>query len=185
VHHVVPGARQIAAIVAPAAQRQYATVAEAIGQHAQLARRTRMAGTRQRRCVIGSPADAVGATLQDEELTGAKRSTCASMLRPYRIELLIAGARRQRHVELGPHGRAASDLIIGAGARVECLAALVQIGKNQVWIVLESVVHAIAVMRIDIDIGDALDMLCARRRCSTTTPQSLNTQKPAARSRAA
>ena len=60
-----------------------------------------------------------------------------------------------------------------------------QIGKDQLRIVLEPVEDAIAVMRIDVDIGDARHAAARGAGARSTTPQSLNTQNPAARSRAA
>jgi hypothetical protein len=43
-----------------------------------------------------------------------------------------------------------------AGARVEIATVLVQVGEQQVRIVLECVEHAVAVVRVDVDVGDAL-----------------------------
>jgi hypothetical protein len=76
-------------------------------------------------------------------------------LRPNRVEFGIAGPGRQWYVELGAGGGAAADLGIGAGARIQALSALVQIREDQPRVVLEGVIHAIAMVRIDIDIGDA------------------------------
>ena len=83
-----------------------------------------------------------------------------------------------------PRRGAAADLVGRAGARIEVAPILVQVGEDDRRVVLERVEHPIAVMRVDVDVGDALQAVRARSS-SITTPQSLNTQKPAARSRAA
>ncbi len=96
----------------------------------------------------------------------------------------IVGARRQRQIELGalraPRPVSSAAPVPG----IEVAAVLVQVGEDHRGVVLEGVEHAIAVMRIDVDVGDARQA-GRLRSCSMTTPQSLNTQKPAARSRAA
>jgi len=69
--------------------------------------------------------------------------------------LFIARTCRQRHVQLGARRRAPANLGDMAGARIKRLAALVQVGNDHVGIVFEGVVHAIPVMRIDIDVRDA------------------------------
>ena len=61
------------------------------------------------RCVIGSPA-MLSAPHWRMQNCGSKRSTCASMLRPHLGNSRIAGAGRQRHVELGAGGGAAAGL---------------------------------------------------------------------------
>ena len=42
------------------------------------------------------------------------------------------------------------------GSRIEIIAVFVEIDHNDLLILFESVKHAIAMMRVDIDIGDPL-----------------------------
>ena len=66
-HHAAPGPRDIAAIVAAAAQRQHAAVAEPVGQQAQFARRARMTGARELQVRDRIAGDAVGTALENQE----------------------------------------------------------------------------------------------------------------------
>jgi len=51
------------------------------------------------------------------------------------------------------------------------------VGIDEIGIVLERVVESVAVMHVNIDVGDAFHGILARS-ASITTPQSLNTQNP-------
>ncbi len=74
---------------------------------------------------------------------------------PGRHEFLVAGARRQRQIQLGAACRTEAGLLGRAGARIEGPAVLVQVGENHSGIVLERVEHAVAVMCVDIDVRNA------------------------------
>ncbi len=76
----------------------------------------------------------------------------------------IAGAGGQWHVELGAGGRAAAALGRRPGARIERLATLVQVGDDDLRVVLEGVEHAVAVVRVDVDVGDAPEAVTPPQR---------------------
>ncbi len=58
-----------------------------------------------------------------------------------------------RDIELGAPSPPRAGLLGGTGPRIEETAVLVDVRKDQVGIVLEAVEHAVAVMRVDVDIG--------------------------------
>ena len=74
--------------------------------------------------------------------------------RPGREEFRIARAGRQRQIQLGAFRAARTGFRIGAGARIQIAPILVQIREYQRRIVLESVKDAVAMMRVDVDVGD-------------------------------
>src|ERR1700676_989952 len=66
-HHPAPGSGDIAAIVAAAAQRQDAAMAQPIGQQTQFTRRACVAGAREMQVRNRITGDTVGTALQDHE----------------------------------------------------------------------------------------------------------------------
>ena len=96
--------------------------------------------------------DTVGAALQDDEL-GCVVLEVAHDLRPGALERRIVGARCERQVELGPRRRPAPALLGAARARVQEPAVLVQVGEDHLRVALEAVIHAIAVVRVDVHVG--------------------------------
>ena len=58
-------------------------------------------------------------------------------------------------LSLVPRAAPAAGLVRGAGARIEVAAVLVDVGEDYVRIGLEGVEHAVTVVRIDVDVGDA------------------------------
>ncbi len=97
---------------------------------------------------------AVRAALQDDELGLGIVDVGFDQL-PGLVELLVPGARRHRDIQLGAGRGAGAGLVDGPGSRVEKASVFVQVRKYQVGIVFESVEDTVAVMRVDIDIGDA------------------------------
>src|SRR6202008_3734460 len=66
--HRVPGLGEVAAVVAPAAERQHAAVAEAVGELLQGAGSVPMRAGREAQVRDRIALEAVGSALQDEEL---------------------------------------------------------------------------------------------------------------------
>ncbi len=77
-------------------------------------------------------------------------------LRPFGPKHFVIRARRHRQVELGATRGALAGLLATARSRVEVAAVLVDVGENDVGIVFERVKHPVAVMGIDVDVGDLL-----------------------------
>ena len=102
--------------------------------------------------------ETVGTALHDDELRFAGFEVLLHAL-PDQRKFCVVGAGGQRHVQLGPARRAGAGLISGAGPRVQEATILVNIGKQGVRIILETVEHAVAVVRVDVDISDALHVV--------------------------
>ena len=86
--------------------------------------------------------------------SGSCLRRCAEHLRPHGLENRVIGARRHRDVELGAGRRTTTDFILVSGSWIQEVPILVDVGKDQVRITLEAVVHAVTVMGIDVDVGD-------------------------------
>ena len=124
--------------------------------------------------------EAVRAALQQDELGLVRAQVRPRPAAHAAWKCGIVGAWRQRQVELGAGGRRRRRFRLRAGAGIEVAAVLVHVGEHQVRIVLEA-------RRTRRRRGARR---CRRRRCascrggcrsiSIATPQSLNTQKPAA-----
>ena len=102
--------------------------------------------------------EAVGSALEDHELRPVAlqmRFDCSPGLEKF----AIAGTRRQWQVELRSNGCASTRLLAGPGARVQVAPVLVQIREYQRRIILKRVIDAVAMMRIDVDIGDPLEAM--------------------------
>ena len=69
----------------------------------------------------------------------------------------VVGARRQRNVELRSLRGAAPGFAAAARAGIQKAPVLVQVDELELGVGLERVEHAVAVMRIDVDVGDAAD----------------------------
>ena len=81
---------------------------------------------------------------------------CASTRGHSAAKRRIVRARRHRDVELGAARGARARFVLGAGARIQEAAVLVDVGEDQVGVALEGVVHAVAVMRVDVHVSNAL-----------------------------
>ena len=81
--------------------------------------------------------------------------------RPGFEELAVACAGRERDVELGALGSALAGLAGITGPGVQIASVLVDIGEDQVGVVLVRVKDAVAVVHIDVDVGDAADAVLA------------------------
>ena len=102
----------------------------------------------------GVAGEAVGAALEDHEL-GRMPLEMRLDHGPRGQEFVVARAGRQGQVELAAHGRAGADLVRRTGARVQESPVLVRVGEDQRRVVLEGVEDAIAMVRVDVDVGDA------------------------------
>ena len=128
---------------------------QTLGEPDEVVRRPAM--HRRGECEMGEriTREAVGAALQQDEL----RALCLEQLErgaPRGIKGRVVGAWRQRCVVLGAHRRATPSLIGSASAGVEVATVLVQVDERDIGVLFEGIEHAIAVVGVDVHIGDAL-----------------------------
>ena len=98
--------------------------------------------------------DAVRPALQQQKF-GLETFQMTQNLVPGRREGRIVRARRERQVELGAYSLSPAALIGAAGAGIEKSTIFMDVGEDHLRIVLESVKHAIAVVCVDVDVGNA------------------------------
>jgi hypothetical protein len=77
--------------------------------------------------------------------------------RPFRLEHRVVRARWYGDVQLGARGRASPDFVRPACAGIQMAAILVDVGEDQIRIVLEAIVDAVAMVGIDVDVGDTFE----------------------------
>ena len=112
---------------------------------------------------------AVSAALHEDEL-GLLRVDKGLYPVPGPPELDIIGARRYRDIELGALCPPLAGLVRMSGARIQVAAVFVDIGKYQVGVVFETVEHTVAMVGVDIHIGDAFQTkILAQVFCRHTT----------------
>ena len=99
--------------------------------------------------------EAVRPTLHDDEF-GCRIVDIGLHDLPGRIEFIVAGAWWHRNIKFGAGGRSLARFLGSPGSRIEESAVFVQVCKNQVGVVLESIEDTVPVMRVDIDVGNAL-----------------------------
>jgi hypothetical protein len=97
---------------------------------------------------------AVSPTLHDYEFRPAALDAGFD-LRPNLIKFGVASARRQRDIQLRADGRAFAGFAGGSCAGIQELSILVNIGEDQIGIVLKSVVHTVTMMGIYVDVGNS------------------------------
>ena len=106
--------------------------------------------------------EAVGAALEQDELGRPGAQVVLDLRarpRGSRSSLAPGGSGRFSFV---PTRRARRRFRRAApGAGIQVAAVLVEVGEQQIRIVLERVEHAVAVMRIDVDVSDALQAMLA------------------------
>src|SRR5262245_16292108 len=149
-----PGSRQVLQVIAAAAKDHETAVRVALGKRDQPPRSVGVRSRREPQIGKRIAREPVRAALEDQEL-GARLVDEALGLLPCAHELRIARAGRERQVQLGALGRAAPGLVHRAGPRIEKLTVLVDVHANDVGVVLELVEDAVAMVHIDVDIGDA------------------------------
>ena len=98
---------------------------------------------------------AIGAALHDDEL-GPLRINEVLYTGPGGGKLGISGAWRQRDIELDTARARLARLMRMAGARIEIAAVFVDIGEYEVRVVFERIEHAIAMVGVDVNVGDTL-----------------------------
>ena len=97
--------------------------------------------------------EAVRAALEQDKF-GFGGSKIVFDTAPCRTKITVQSAGGHRDIELGTTRPAGSGLSLGARARVQAATILMNVRKDQIGVVLESIKDTITVMRIDIDIGD-------------------------------
>jgi energy-dependent translational throttle protein EttA len=130
-------------------------VAQPLGEFAELAGRAPMRCGGQPQMGDRIAFETVGAALQEQELRLESRQVL-DHLRPNFGKRAVACARRQRQIKLGAHRRSAPAFVRSAGARIQIASVLVNVGNDHGGVIFEGVVHPIAVVGIDIYVGDAL-----------------------------
>ena len=100
------------------------------------------------------PLKAVSAALHEDEL-GLLRVDKRFHPVPGTPKFEVIGSRRYRNIELGAFGPALAGLVRMPGARIQKTTVFVNIGKYQVGVVFKTVEHAVAMMGVYVDIGDA------------------------------
>ena len=101
---------------------------------------------------------AVRAALKQDEFARARPQVGLDLL-PSLHELGIPGARRKRQIQLGAGGQTLAGLLGRAGAGIQVPPVLVNIGEQQIGIVIERVEHPVPMMGVDIDVGDAFEAM--------------------------
>ena len=109
----------------------------------------------------------VAAALGDEDIRGkrAHRTGHDRMKRPQPTR--IVSTWRQRDVDRGPHAVAPTELGRHAGAGEERPRVLMQADGQDPRVVVERGLDAVAVVHVDVDIGDPLR---AARRAAVGSP---------------
>src|SRR4051812_15724103 len=72
---------------------------------------------------------------------------------------VVTGAGRERNVDGEPLRAGAADLVRKAGAGKQCAAGLVLADRQHARVVPERSLHTVAVVHVDVDVGDALNAL--------------------------
>ena len=101
-------------------------------------------------------AERVGPALQQDQL-GFRGLEIALGFLPGLEEHRVVGARRQRNVQLRSLRGAAPGFAAAARAGIQKAPVFVQVDELELGIGLERVEHAVAVMRVDVDVGDTAD----------------------------
>src|SRR3954447_5292498 len=122
---------------------------------AQAARRMRMHLRRVAQVRERIALQSVGAGLEQEELR-LELAQVRDHPRPCIEELLVAGARGKRNIELGAGRVAFSRLLRTPGPRIEITSVFVDVGHDEVGIALISIEHTVTVMHIDVYVCNAL-----------------------------
>src|SRR4051812_5525379 len=76
--------------------------------------------------------------------------------RPCLVKRQIIRGRRHRNIELSARRRSLANLRSTTGSGIQIPSVLVQVGKDYAGVVLKCVKDPVTVMRIDIDISNAL-----------------------------
>ena len=77
---------------------------------------------------------------------------------------IVTGAGRHRNIEFGSGGFALPGLLRPAGPGVKKAPVFVQINEDEIGILVVRIKHAVAVMHVDINIGNAPDLVFRTQR---------------------
>ena len=102
----------------------------------------------------------VGTGLQDDELRRERLEVTHNLL-PRRLESGIVSARHQRQIEFRARCLALADFIVRARARVQVAPIFMDVGEDDARVGLETVIQPIAMVSVDVDVGDALQAVLA------------------------
>ena len=141
-------------VVSPAAQRREATVAELVGEADDPAHQRAIAGNRETELRLRIVVVRVDAQLRDDEVRPKRAGQRDDHFVEGEREALVGGVGRQRDVRREPLARPVAALAgeAGPGKRVE--AALVDRDRQHLGRAGERLLHAIAVMGVDVDVED-------------------------------
>ncbi len=167
-HDPGPGPREVAPVVAAAARSDDPAFAILVGEPAQRRRGlcVRFFGPAKVRYRIAL--EAVGAALHDDELWPHGVQVGLDLF-PGFTEVAVIRARRKRDIQLRATCPARAGLLGSAGAGVEKASVFVEVGEQQIGVVLETVKDTVTVMGIDIDVGNRAG---SRTACASTRPRS-------------
>ncbi len=157
-------------------------MAELVGERAEAARgmRVRLFGEAEMGDRISL--QAVRTALKQDEFGAPLAQKCLRAV-PSLEESGIVSTRWERHVELRTARSARAGLVGGTRARVEIAAILMEIDEDEGRVRLERIEDAIAMMRVDIDVGDRAQSVLAPQDldCDTAIVEHAEARGPIAR----
>jgi len=111
----------------------------------------------------GITLQSVGTALEKNEI-GFETNQMLLDSRPGLQKLPITGPRHQRDVELGSLCGVFAGFVLAARAGIKIAAIFVDIGENQIRVCFVGVENPVAVMRVDIHVGDPPDTVLLPQR---------------------
>ena len=100
--------------------------------------------------------EAISSALQKQKFRLESRQV-RDRPRPNFRKSSIGRAGRQRQVELGAGRSSAAGFVHRTRARIQIASVFVDVGNNHIGVVFESVINAVAVVGVDIHVGNALE----------------------------
>ena len=99
---------------------------------------------------------AIGATLHDDEFRFGGGKILLDLY-PDTMKIGVVRAGRERNIEFASACLALSSLFSRSGTRIQIATVFMDIRKYQVGIFLKTVENAVAVVSVNIDLGDTFD----------------------------
>ena len=152
-HDTGPCPCHVMAIVSSAARADDASLAVFVGEPAQRRRRVRMRLFCPAQVGNRIALKTVGTALHQNELRLLRVDVGLNLL-PRPAEFSIVCPRSHRNIQFCSLRPAFAGFVRMAGSRVQVASILVDIREDQVGVVLKSVKDTVAVVSVDIDIGD-------------------------------
>ena len=149
-----PRSRHIAAVVPSASRADDASLAVLVSESAQGRCSVRVRLFRPAQVGNRVSLQAVGAALHQDEFRFLRIDTGFHLL-PRPPEFSVICARSHGDIQFCSLRPAFAGFMRMTRSRVQVPSVLVDIGKDQVGVILKSVENAITMMRVDIDVGDA------------------------------